>query len=210
MHVLLTNAVVQEAATEDVPVDESTEIRRRSGSGSDIESGSESDSPTTSNKGKGPSSSKQRTMKKSFLRTCLVLVPKNVLRNWDDELKKVHGIVTRFMSLVCVRRCLSRIWNEQKEPHVSLIFRSHENYTIYGVNYTIYGVIACYGRISIVRLSSRPSYPPAFRSLVVAAVVVVFVRAIAVAGRLPLRRERLPRRQVTRQQQSRRRRIESE
>lgn len=102
MHVLLTNAVVQEAATKEVPVDEASEMHRRSGSGSDSGSGSESDSFTASRKGKGPAASKPRTIKRSFLRTCLVLVPKNVLRNWEDELKKVHETVSRRMICVCI------------------------------------------------------------------------------------------------------------
>lgn len=35
-------------------------------------------------------SSRPSDQRKSFLRTVLVLVPKNVLRNWDDELKRVR------------------------------------------------------------------------------------------------------------------------
>lgn len=89
MHVLLTNDLIQEAATSlrknarpllD-PAPWSSNAGAMSGDAS-ISSCSVSGNATFSPKS-GPG------IPTSFLRTCLVLVPKNVLRNWEDELKKV-------------------------------------------------------------------------------------------------------------------------
>ena len=101
MHVLLTNEIVQEAAT----------VRRSGGSGPVGDSSAGSDDvgslpPPLSRSASGStgsvsgsaavSSSASASSKSvsetpvSFLRTCLVVVPKNVLRNWEEELKKVR------------------------------------------------------------------------------------------------------------------------
>lgn len=102
MHVLLTNPVVQEAAVEVVPSDKSES------SSSEFESeSSESSSPSSppeeegrpppppsssspNGKGKDRGHQERGQQKRSFLRTCLVVVPKNVLMNWRDELRKVR------------------------------------------------------------------------------------------------------------------------
>lgn len=73
IHVLLANEVVTEAATLPSPSTQPVEARV-----------SESESA----KSKALSASSKRPPR-SFLRTCLVLVPKNVLRNWQEELEKV-------------------------------------------------------------------------------------------------------------------------
>lgn len=102
MHVLLTNTVVQEAAVEDVPCEESgsgsgSESGSESGSGSggrygssEVSSSETKDPAATAGGGSSSSSPSKKSRKRSFLRTCLVLVPKNVLRNWEEELKMVR------------------------------------------------------------------------------------------------------------------------
>lgn len=88
MHVLLTDEVVQEAAvlpeagTKDSPNDSGSGSRSDGSHGS----GHENDPKRSLDYSSGT---------KSFLRTCLVLVPTNVLRNWQDELKKVRGMAIR-------------------------------------------------------------------------------------------------------------------
>ena len=73
IHVLLANEVVTEAATLPSP---STQPAEANVSGSQ------------SARSKALAASSKRRPR-SFLRTCLVLVPKNVLRNWQEELEKV-------------------------------------------------------------------------------------------------------------------------
>lgn len=73
IHVLLANEVVTEAATLPSPSTQPAEARV-----SELESA----------KSKALAASSKRPPR-SFLRTCLVLVPKNVLRNWQEELEKV-------------------------------------------------------------------------------------------------------------------------
>lgn len=89
MHVLLTNELVQEAATS---------LRKDAGPLQDPASGSVDDGTMPGGTSISSSSvSRDATVSPkrgtdtptSFLRTCLVLVPKNVLRNWEDEIKKV-------------------------------------------------------------------------------------------------------------------------
>ncbi len=85
MHLLLTNPVVQEAAVEEVPAEPESESSSEDEDGGGAEGGSSSSSSKAKTKGKPRQT-------RSFLRTCLVLVPKNVLLNWRDELNKVQSI----------------------------------------------------------------------------------------------------------------------
>lgn len=110
MHVLLTDEVVQEAATLPNHCAQSVaDSGSASGSGSGSASASASASGSGSASGRSGCTSGSNdmssanlrldgvlaapavrpSMSKSFLRTCLVLVPKNVLRNWQEELQKV-------------------------------------------------------------------------------------------------------------------------
>ena len=112
MDVLLSNAVVQEAAVKLVPSTDpsspSSPESSGSSSGSDSPGSSSPPSPpsspaegvgrepsASSSKGKGKGKAKvekERPLEKvPFLRTCLVVVPKNVLINWRQELEKVYG-----------------------------------------------------------------------------------------------------------------------
>ena len=114
MDVLLSNAVVQEAAVKLVPSTDpsspSSPESSGSSSGSDSPGSSSPPSPpsspaegvgrepsASSSKGKGKGKGKAKVEKERplekvpFLRTCLVVVPKNVLINWKEELEKVYG-----------------------------------------------------------------------------------------------------------------------
>lgn len=76
IHVLLDNPVVKEAATLPSPSTQPAEADA-------------SESEASARAGSKASAASSKSPPKSFLRTCLVLVPKNVLRNWQEELEKV-------------------------------------------------------------------------------------------------------------------------
>ena len=83
IHVLLANEVLKEAATIQSPTTQPANENTSEAGGS--AAGGDDRSQSASSK----SVSGKRTSK-CFLRTCLVLVPKNVLRNWQEELRKVR------------------------------------------------------------------------------------------------------------------------
>lgn len=89
LDVLLFDSLVQEAAT---PPDSP---ENSDASSSTTVLGADESCSTPSGKKQQEQQIKKMEKKKSFLRTALVVVPKNVIGNWGDELTKVQHMYSR-------------------------------------------------------------------------------------------------------------------